>query len=150
MVFRIKKEEKNFFDLLPLDWQQSIVPHWQNIKQYATVYVLEVDKQICAGGIVFNSSIPDIENYLKEANFWFSKNYHYIGYVWVPLEKRNNNYGSLWVQHLFSENSKQNYWLTTEEKKLRHFYEKAGFTFVKHLYNNGLEEDLFVYEAISF
>lgn len=38
----------------------------------------------------------------------------------------------------------QNYWLTTEDKSLKSFYEKSGFTFIKTLCFNGVEEELFI------
>ncbi len=42
-----------FFDLLPLNWQESIKPYWVNIKKNATIYILEDNDEICAGGISF-------------------------------------------------------------------------------------------------
>ena len=134
-----------FFDLLPLNWQESIKPYWVNIKKNATIYILEDNDEICAGGIIFSANIPEMEAYRDEANYWFSKNYLYIGYVWVPVEKRNKNYGTLWLKNLLLLDKKQHYWLTTEDKQLRYFYEKLNFTYLKTLNSNDVEEELFVY-----
>lgn len=144
MTFKPLEQTTLFFDLLPSDWQESINPFWEQVKEAAIVYTLEDQNEILAGGIVFSQMTPEMEAYNDEAKYWFSKKYAYIGYVWVPLEKRNKNYGSLWLKHLLSLNDQQHYWLTTEDQKLRYFYEKTGFNYVKTLRYDGVEEDLFV------
>lgn len=144
MQLKVIKEEYIFFNLLPLEWQESIQPNWASLKECATIYVLEEENEIFAGGIVFSKITPEMDVYIEEAKYWFSKNYFYVGYVWVPLEKRNNNYGSLWLKSLLAENKMQHYWLTTEEKKLRYFYEKLGFKYIKTLNFNEISEELFV------
>jgi hypothetical protein len=144
MQLNIIKNETVFFDILPLDWQESIKPFWENSKENATIYILEHDKELSAGGIVFSTIIPEMEAYKEEATNWFFKNYLYIGYVWVPIEKRNKNYGSLWLKNLLLRDQKQHYWLTTEDKQLRYFYEKAGFTYLKTINYSDVEEELFV------
>jgi hypothetical protein len=144
MQLKTVKEARVFFDMLPIDWQESLGPHWKNLKKNATIYSLEHNREICAGGIIFSTVLPEMQGYINEANHWFSKNYLYIGYVWVPPGKRNKNYGSLWLKNIQSLDKKQLYWLTTEDKQLRHFYEKAGFTYLRTLNCNNVEEDLFV------
>jgi hypothetical protein len=149
MELKILKNKKAFFDLLPLEWQESILPIWNTCEEQAQILTLEQDHEICAGGMVFHKPIPEMEAYREEADFWFFKNYRYIGYVWVPESKRNNNYGSLWLKELLLRDPNQAYWLTTEDKQLRYFYEKAGFTYVKYISCNGVEEELFVYRNES-
>ena len=145
MQFSILKEETQFFTLLPEDWQESIVPIWQQIKNHATIYILQDDvNSIVAGGIVFSTIIPEIEAFKEEANFWFAKNYLYIGYVWVPENQRNKSYGKLWLQNLQNYNTNQHYWLTIEDKNLRTFYEKVGFSYVKTISYDDVEEELLV------
>lgn len=134
-----------FFTILPEDWKESLKPIWEEVTKKAQVYVLEDDKELLAGGIVFTTIIPEMETYDAEARYWFSKNYAYIGYVWVPLEKRHRQYGTKWLEKVLSLNPNQHYWLTTEEKQLRPFYEKSGFRYEKTIKNQYLEEDLFVY-----
>ncbi|MEZ4857669.1 MAG: GNAT family N-acetyltransferase [Flavobacteriaceae bacterium] len=134
-----------FFKILPTDWKESLIPIWNDVKNEAQVYVLEENKELLAGGIVFKAMIPEMETYQTEAMHWFSKNYAYIGYVWVPIEKRHQQYGTRWLEKLFSLNPNQHYWLTTEEKQLRQFYEKSGFRYKKTIKNEYLEEDLFIY-----
>ena len=145
MQLRITTKATDFFNMLPVDWQESIVPHWKNLKKNATIYLLEDKDEICAGGIVFSTNIPEMEGYSDEADYWYFKNYLYIGYVWVPISKRNKNYGTLWFNNLIALDKNQHYWLTIEDKKLRYFYEKIGFTYVKTLLCKDIKEELFVY-----
>jgi GNAT superfamily N-acetyltransferase len=145
MILKILKNESIFIDLLPLEWQEGIQSIWKKNKEHALIYVLEQDNEICAGGIVFSALTPEMEVYKEEARYWFLKGYLYIGYVWVPENKRNKNYGSLLLKNLLLMDPKQHYWLTTEEQQLRYFYEKAGFTYVKTMRFQDLEEELFVY-----
>ena len=145
MQLRINTASTDFFNMLPVDWQESIVPHWENLKENAKIYILEDDNEICAGGIIFSTHVPEMEEYSDEARYWYSKKHLYIGFVWVPLQKRNNNYGTLWFKNLFELDKKQHYWLTIEDKNLRYFYEKLGFTYVKTLHCKDVIEELLVY-----
>ncbi|PNQ73082.1 hypothetical protein C1T31_08820 [Hanstruepera neustonica] len=144
ITFKRLTDAKRFFELLPLDWQDNILPQWPQIQERSTIYVLASEEDILAGGIVFSEIIPEMEAYKTEAQYWFSQHYAYIGYVWVPLEKRHNNYGTLWLKNLLALDTQQGYWLTTEEPQLQYFYEKAGFQWVKTLRYDGVEENLFV------
>jgi GNAT superfamily N-acetyltransferase len=144
MLLKTLNKESRFFEILPEDWQKSILPYWKSLKKNALIYVLEQNNEIYAGGIVFSTKTPEMDAYKEEADYWFSKNYLYIGYVWVPLEQRNKNYGSLWLKTLLSQHQNQHYWLTTEDKKLKYFYEKLGFKHQKTINYNSAEEDLFV------
>lgn len=145
MQLKAIKKATVFFDLLPVDWRESIEPYWKILKKNATIFVLEENNEICAGGIIFSTIIPEMEAYQNEAHYWFSKNHLYIGYVWVPVEKRSKSYGTLWLKNLIALDKGQHYWLTTEEKQLRYFYEKNGFTYLKTLSGDDVEEELFVY-----
>lgn len=144
LQFKKLENEEVFLNMLPQDWKESIEPFWESYRQQAQIYVLENNHDICAGGIVFSSLIAEMDGYKDEARSWFLKNYLYIGYVWVPENFRNKSYGSLWLHNLISQDSSQHYWLATEEKKLRYFYEKAGFTYVKTIAYNDVEEELFI------
>jgi len=146
MLKNITHNPGPFFDILPKDWQDSILPFWNVLKETSKVYVLDQDREICAGGIIFSTLIPEMEGYEAEANYWYSKDYLYIGYVWVPQYKRNKNFGSKWLNHILQLDNKQHYWLTTEDKALRYFYEKMGFSYVKTLCFNHVEEELFVFD----
>lgn len=145
MELKSIKNETVFFDILPLDWQEIIVPHWENFKKNAKIYILEDNNEICAGGIIFSSNLPEMEDYSDEAHYWYSKKYLYIGYVWVPIPKRNKNYGTLWFKNLIALDKDQHYWLTIEDNGLRYFYEKIGFTYVKTLQCKDVNEELLVY-----
>lgn len=147
-MFEILVNAKIFFDLLPKDWQDSIVPYWRNYSESAKVYVLKKDGEICAGGIVFNSLPPEMEHFRKEVNYWLKRYYLYIGFIWVPEDKRKQNYGFEWLFNLKRQNPAQKFWLTTEEKQLKSFYIKNGFRYEKTLFYNEIEEDLFLYDAV--
>ena len=146
MLKNITKDPTRFFEILPKDWQTSILLEWETVEKDSKVYVLEQNQEICAGGIIFSTTLLEMENYKEEALQWFSNNYLYIGYLWVPEKKRNKNFGSSWMNQILQINPQQHYWLTTDEKPLRLFYEKIGFSYLKTFYFNGLEEDLFIYD----
>lgn len=134
-----------FFSLLPKDWTDGLVPNWNLLKNNATVFVLENDTEICAGGIIFSKITPEMDSCKEDALYYFSKNYLYVGYVWVPENKRNRNYGFNWFKELFKADKNKHYWLVTEDKMLRKFYEKIGFVYQKTINFNEEEEELFCY-----
>ncbi|MCL5244556.1 GNAT family N-acetyltransferase [Cellulophaga sp. 20_2_10] len=134
-----------FFNLLPKDWADGLVPHWNLLRNNATVFVLKNDAEICAGGIIFSSITPEMDSCKQEALYYFSKNYLYVGYVWVPENKRKQNYGSQWFKELFRADKNKHYWLVTEDKMLRKFYKKIGFVYKKTIHFNGGQEELFYY-----
>jgi len=148
MLRNLTENPFSFFNILPEDWQESLLPQWSFINKTSWVYVLEQNHEICAGGIVFSEVIPEMEEYIKEAEMWFLEDYHYIGYIWVPSNKRNSSYGSQWLKELLDLNKSQKYWLTIEDKSLRYFYEKNGFRYIKTLYldNAEEEEELFIFD----
>lgn len=137
-----------FFSILPEDWRESIVPLWKDYADNSKIYGYFKDGQMIVGGIVFSTCSPDMFYNCTEANLWLEKGYLYIGYVWVVEELRGKNWGSHWLQTLIAQNKKQKYWLTVEEEKLKGFYEKNGFKFVKTLQNNDATDWLMVYEPI--
>jgi GNAT superfamily N-acetyltransferase len=132
-----------FFDILPADWQEGIVPVWDHYKDKARVYVLVYGHQICAGGIVFFEQPPDMEHFSDECRYWLDKGFHYIGFIWVPENQRNKNYGSKWIRSLLAHNPGQGYWLTTEEKALSAFYTQNKFRYRKTIRHKELEEQVF-------
>jgi diamine N-acetyltransferase len=135
----ITSKPEPFFNILPNDWQESIVPFWDLYKDIAKVYVIEIQQKIYVGGIVFFEIPPDMENFKDEAIYWSNKEYYYIGYVWTAEDVRGQNYGSKWLAHLIENDPNQHFWLTTENTELRYFYEKNGFTFIKKLVNESIE-----------
>ncbi len=138
-----------FFDILPTDWQDAIVPIWDTYREHARVYILEEENQICAGGVIFFGIPPDMDAFREESGYWAAQGYHYIGFVWVPENKRKKKYGSAWLRSLIEHNPEQGYWLTTEEAALTEFYTRNQFRYVRTLRHRQLEEQLLVYNPSS-
>ncbi len=136
---------EHFFRILPTDWQEAIVPFWMDFADHVHIYVLMQDHEIVAGGIVFRKTPPDMEHFRSEAKRWFRNGYRYIGFIWVPENKRNQNFGSAWLQELKKTEPGRGFWLTTEEKGLAGFYLKNNFKKIKTLRFGPIEEDLFSY-----
>lgn len=141
----ITERATDFFDILPPDWQDVIVPVWDLYRNLAQVYVLEDHGRICAGGIIFFGMPPDMDHFRDECQHWLAKGYHYIGFVWVPENQRKKNYGSEWLWSLVHTNPQQGFWLTTEEKALKAFYTQNNFRYIKTLRHMDLEEQVFGY-----
>ncbi len=134
-----------FFAILPADWQEAIVPYWEDYTGHTCIYILTEDQEIGCGGIVFEKTPPDMNHFRSEAEQWFGKGYLYLGFIWVPENARKQNKGSLWLRELKNTHPEQRYWLTTEEKELAGFYLKNDFEKIKTLHYGMLEEELFSY-----
>ena len=147
MDFKEIKDYSIFFNMLPLDWQESILPFWDVYKNSTKCYVLLDDEKLLAGGLVFSKCPPDMLYAKEEANVWFDKGYLYLGFIYVLEEKRGQNLGSLWLSHLKNKFPKQKYWLTIEDEALHGFYTKNDFLKVKTLDNNGQKEALYCFDG---
>ncbi|MCK7590984.1 GNAT family N-acetyltransferase [Subsaxibacter sp. CAU 1640] len=143
-------DSKQFFDILPKDWQDEIVPFWDNYRVDSKIYVIKEDEQIIGGGVVFSTCPPDVDYYKKEAQQWFDKNFHYLGFIWIDKNKRNRNLGSYWLYELKKAYPNQKYWLLIEEEHLHRFYQKNGFVLDKMIVNNGTPEWLYTFESAQF
>ena len=135
-----------FFDTLPNDWQEVIVPFWNELKSSTQIFVLIEDRKIVAGGLVFSKCPPDMMYYEKQAINWFKKGYLYLGFIFVDESKRNRNLGSLWlnkVKELFPNNG---FWLAIEDERLRKFYIRNGFKKVATVkVEDSNEESIYVF-----
>jgi len=116
-----------FFDVLPKDWQEVILPFWSELKASTEVYVFLEDNSIIAGGLVFSKCPPDMMYYEKEANKWFEKGYLYLGFIFVDESKRNRNLGSLWLDNVKKLYPSNGFWLAIEDENLYKFYIRNGF-----------------------
>ncbi|WP_299522185.1 GNAT family N-acetyltransferase [uncultured Lutibacter sp.] len=145
----LNKSPKQFFDILPTDWQDIIVSEWDAYKKTATIYVLKDKNEIVAGGIVFLNSHPEMTDFEQSFQYLFSEGYLYIGYLWVIPQKRNQQLASKWLDKLKEENKNQKYWLTIEEESLSYFYKKNGFKLLKESTNSASKEWLLTYSPIK-
>ena len=122
---------EQFFNLLPDDWKPFIVPYWEDYKDAAKIYVLKENEETVAGGLVFSTSLPDMSDFERSQQHLFAEGYLYLGFIWVPLDKRNRQLASQWLTLLKNQDPTQKYWLTIEEAWLKHFYEKNGFVLIE-------------------
>ncbi len=123
-----------FFNALPEDWQEGIVPFWQDYKHTAKIYVLESAGEVLGGGIVFSTVSPDTQpSYYEEAQRWFDQGYLYIGFLWFSEQHRGKQLGSKWLHHLYDLLPDQNFWLAIDDFKLSAFYQRNGFQLIHKL-----------------
>lgn len=144
---QLTSDPHQFFDLLPTEWQQEIVPFWDDYEALAKIYSIEEAGAIIGGGIVFYACPPNFTYFEDEANYWFSKGYLYLGFIWIAEDKRSKNLGSFWLNQLKLAESHQKYFLLTEENRLHRFYVKNGFTRIKSLKNEDHFEWLYLSEG---
>ncbi|MFC4720765.1 GNAT family N-acetyltransferase [Geojedonia litorea] len=133
-----------FFNLLPADWQEVIVPHWDAIKSTTLVYVIVEQKQIVAGGLVFSKCPPDMMYYEKQAKKLFKKDNIYLGFIYVMTPYRGRNLGSLWLTKIKELYPKQGLWLAIEDQSLDRFYIKNGFEHIDTILTPDQQQE-FVY-----
>ena len=118
-----------FWNILPDDWRQEIEPVWQDYGSTASVYGLITDNELCAGLICFTTVSPDTGAYAALAQSWFDRGYYYLGFLYVPDDRRNRGYGSTLMRELFKHTPQKDYWLSIEEYSLRRYYEKLSFKY---------------------
>ncbi|MDF1517230.1 MAG: hypothetical protein RQ864_09040 [Lutibacter sp.] len=126
----VTENPEQFFNLLPDDWKPYLVPYWEDYKDAAKIYVLKENGEVVAGGLVFSKSLPDMSDFERSLQYLFEEGYLYIGFIWVPLDKRHRQLASQWLTLLKNQDPTQKYWLTIEEEWLKHFYEKNGFVLI--------------------
>ena len=138
-----------FFDMLPKDWQEYIVPFWESLKTTSQLFVLVENNNVVAGGLVFSKCPPDMMYYEKEANNWFKKGYLYLGYIFVDETQRNRKLGSLWLDKIKETFPKSGLWLSIEDVNLHKFYIKNGFRKTATIVNEGHKESIYAFEPQS-
>lgn len=141
-----QSNNQDFFQLLPTDWKNSILPFWDNYVDNSSIYLLFDNDKIIAGGIVFHACSPDMMYNELEAKKWFDNDYLYLGFIWVVEEYRNKKIGSKWLQALMKKFPTQKFWLTIDEQNLAFFYTKNGFKLIKSLKNGNDDEWLLTYK----
>lgn len=141
MFEKLEKPEE-FFNLLPEDWKEGLVPVWGQYADSSEIWVLKEKDTIIAGGIVFSVMPPDLYAFLSEAKALLDRGSRYLGFIWVVPEQRGRGLGSAWLKALFAHYPKVSFWLTIEEEGLKHFYRQNGFMLKG--YHKEPEEWLFV------
>lgn len=118
-----------FFDILPADWQDSIVPFWKGYKKSARIFTLETAEMVTGGGIVFSTPAPDTLDE-ERANQLFADGQLYIGFLWIAEGARGCSLGSRWIDEVRNAFKGRNFWLTIDEYQLKSFYNKNGFELI--------------------
>lgn len=139
----------DFFNILPQDWREGIVPYWSEYKLNTRVFVLKREETVMAGGLVFCSPSPDTLAYGSMAEEWFAKGYLYLGFIWVAENLRGNQLGSHWLTKVQAHYKGQKFWLAIEEEKLQHFYRQNGFQMVAETTAAGYPEWIMVNQLPS-
>ena len=140
---------KMFFEMLPQDWQEHIVPYWENLKVTSQLFVLVENGKVLAGGLVFSKCPPDMMYYESEANTWFKKGYLYLGYIFVDEAQRNRKLGSLWLDKIKEVFPTNGLWLSIEDVNLHKFYIKNGFRKTATVLNEGHKESIYAFKPKS-
>ena len=132
MKFLFKRTQKpsRFFKILPQDWQDIIVPQWNSYQDSSSIYIMECNGQIIAGGIIFSKTPPNATPLEINYNYLFDKGYLYLGFIFVIPEYRGKQIASGWLGALKNKYKNQPFWLTIEEFGLKFFYEKNGFKLI--------------------
>lgn len=139
-------EADRFFQILPADWQEDIVPDWPHYRHSSRVFTLESDQGTLGGGIVFSTVSPDTKAYKEEAQKLFDSGYLYIGFIWIAEQHRGKQLGSFWLQELFNKMPHQKFWLSIDEYELASFYTRFGFKLLKSVQCKGKPEWILVKE----
>lgn len=135
----LSHDPQRFFEILPDDWQETIVPLWDEYKDATKIMALQQDDgKVVAGGLVFSTVSPDTLVYRQEAERWFAQGFLYFGFLWVREDQRGKGLGSLWLQDLHKHYPEQKFWLAIEELELCDFYIKNGYQLIGKV--GGLDE----------
>jgi len=114
MIFKKTTDVNAFFNILPDDWKEGILPFWDSFKSTTDCYIISENDTIIAGGLVFSTCPPDMKYAKNEANFWLKNGYLYLGFIFVLEEKRGKYLGSFWLENLKKTLPKEQFWLTIE------------------------------------
>lgn len=129
-----------FFDILPEDWKEGIVPYWSQYEHSARIFALATTSEAVGGGIIFSTISPDTQSYKEEAQSWFNAGFLYIGFLFISEQYRGKHLGTKWLNEIFAMFPEQKFWLSIEEKSLCNFYQRNGFSMVKPIsISDGIE-----------
>ena len=115
-----------FFDFLPQDWKDELLPQWINLKATAQVFVLEEHLQVVCMGILFYKVLPNLSPLEKIVRKQF-EDYLYIGYLYTLPQYRSRGLASKWLETVKQYAPQKNFWLTVEDPNLVPFYTQNGF-----------------------
>lgn len=128
-----------FFNLLPYEWKETLVPYWPQYTSSATILGTYVNQRLVGGGIIFKQPTLETVNY-PMAETYFNFGCPYIGYLWVSEPFRHLGLGSAWLDEVAQRHQKTGTWLSIEENQLLDFYQRNGYQLDHHLVNADTEE----------
>lgn len=134
------EKAQSFFSILPHDWQEEIMPYWEQYSTSSKIYLLEEKGSVIGGGILFTKVTPDMKANARIAQKYFDQAYAYLGFIWISEEKRGTGLGQLWLKKVFESNPNRGFWLTIEDPHLENFYKKWGFVITEKIENEGTPE----------
>ncbi len=115
-----------FTSLLPLDWRDELRLQWPKNQGVQSVFTLNKNGAIVAGGIVFNQMAlnPTTLEFLHGRDL-FAAGHLYLGFVWVVPSHRSLGFGAQLLSHIAKVCPKL--WLTIEDLSLKSFYIPLGY-----------------------
>ena len=131
-IFKKPENQEAFFNILPSDWQDIIVPQWMDYKNTSDIFIVEFESKAVAGGIVFSKTPPNATTLEMNNNYLFEQNYLYLGFIFVKPEYRNKKLASFWLENIKKTYKNKSFWLTIEDFSLKSFYEKNGFKLIEN------------------
>jgi GNAT superfamily N-acetyltransferase len=134
------EQADEFFQILPKDWQEQIVPYWNTYKQQTRVYVWLEGGQLIGGGLVFDNLSPDMEIHRNLLQKYLKPHMKYLGFIWINDSYRSQGLGKKWLQEIFVQHPQNGFWLSIEDENLKYFYSKLGFSVVEKLSHSDNEE----------
>lgn len=135
----------SFFDFLPEDWKEELLPQWDNLRSSSEVYTITIDCELICMGIVFKEVLPKLSLAEKRVQKMFV-NYSYIGYLYTLPKYRGQGFATKWFEFIKKQDPKRNFWLAIEESILIEFYSKHGFKKYDQSTNNDhAQEELILY-----
>ena len=115
-----------FTSLLPLDWRDELRLQGPKNQGVQSVFTLNKNGAIVAGGIVFNQMAlnPTTLEFLHGRDL-FAAGHLYLGFVWVVPSHRSLGFGAQLLNHIAKVCPKL--WLTIEDLSLKSFYIPLGY-----------------------
>ncbi len=135
-----------FFNILPKDWQDEIVPFWKDYQNNSDIFIFEEEGHVIGGGIVFQSCPPDLQYFKVQSQKYFDQGFLYVGFIYIREDRRQQHLGSLWLQELKKQHYGQKYWLVIEDPTLGAFYKKNGYQLEKSIVESEHEEWIYTFE----
>lgn len=120
-------EPERFFSKLPAGWKREARQAWPQVAAESRILILQEGTSFRGGGIVSQALFPDMQAFEEDARRWYDRNYHYIGFLYVPTEFRSHGYGSIWLKEIRKAVPARGFWLSIEKIGLLKFYARSGF-----------------------